>query len=52
MRAAVPPGQQALDEQSLQRLGELTRQLLAARSEARPEYERFLGISERAIPLP
>lgn len=52
MRAAVPPGQQALDEQSLQRLGELTRQLLAARSEARPEYERFLDISERAIPLP
>ena len=52
MRGAVPPGQQTLDEQSLQRLGELTQQLLAARSEAQQEYARFLGISERAIPLP
>jgi hypothetical protein len=52
MREAVPPGQQTLDEPSLQRLGELTQQLLAARSEAQQEYARFLGISERAIPLP
>ena len=52
MREAVPPGQQALDEQSLQRLGELTQQLMAARSEAQQEYARFLDISERAIPLP
>ena len=52
MREAVPPGQQALDEESLQRLGELTQQLMAARGEAQQEYARFLGISERAIPLP
>ena len=52
MRAAVPPGQQTLDEESLQRLGELTQQLMAARGEAQQEYARFLGISERAIPLP
>ncbi len=52
MRAAVPPGQETLDEQSLQRLGELTQELQAARGEARQEYARFLGISERAISLP
>lgn len=52
IRDAVPPGQQTLDEESLHRLRELTQQLLATRSEAQQEYARFLGISERAIPLP
>jgi hypothetical protein len=52
MRRVAPPGQQALDDATLERLRELTRSLIAAKTEAAQEHARFLAIGERGLCLP
>jgi FlaA1/EpsC-like NDP-sugar epimerase len=52
MRQVAPPGQQSLDEVTVRRLRELTQLLIAAKTEAVSEHERFLSIRERGLCLP
>lgn len=52
MRAAAPPGQEALDAATVRRLRDLTRALLAAKPGAGQEHARFLAIGQRALCLP
>jgi nucleoside-diphosphate-sugar epimerase len=52
MRAAVPAGQQRLDEAARQALGELTQGLIQAKENDFSEYDRFLGIAQRGLCLP
>jgi len=52
MRAAVPPGQAELDADSVRRLRDLTRTLVAAKAGAEEEHARFLAIGQRGLCLP
>jgi hypothetical protein len=52
MRAAAPPGQPALDEDSRQCLRTLTCALIEAKPDAVTEHERFLAIAARGLDLP
>lgn len=52
MRAAVPAGKETLNAAQTRRLRQLTRSLLAARSDAQREYGRFLAHSRRGLALP
>jgi uncharacterized protein YbjT (DUF2867 family) len=49
---AVPAHQPSLTSGEIDRLRELTRDLLRARPEATAEYARFLGIGQRGLCLP
>ena len=52
MRAVAPAGQRRLGGHVLAQLRELTRSLIAARTGAAEEHERFLAIAERGLCLP
>jgi nucleoside-diphosphate-sugar epimerase len=52
MKAAAPPGQRHLDEETLQQLRDLTQLLIAAKEGAAEEHARFLSIAERGLCLP
>jgi nucleoside-diphosphate-sugar epimerase len=52
MKAVAPPGQQCLDDRTLQQLRDLTELLIAAKEGAAEEHARFLSIAERGLCLP
>ena len=52
MRAAVPPGQEQLDDASVRQLRDLTRTLVAAKAGAEDEHARFVAIGHRGLCLP
>jgi nucleoside-diphosphate-sugar epimerase len=52
MREVAPPGQQVLDEATLELLRGLTKSLIAAKTGAAEEHARFLSIAERGLCLP
>ena len=52
MREVAPPGQQVLDEETLELLRGLTKSLIAAKTGAAEEHARFLSIAERGLCLP
>jgi len=52
MRAVAPPGRPHLDEATVRRLRQLTRELIAATPDAASEHERFLAIRDRGLTLP
>jgi FlaA1/EpsC-like NDP-sugar epimerase len=52
MCEAAPPGQQRLDHETVRRLRELTRSLMAAKKDAAAEHTRFLSISRRGLCVP
>lgn len=52
MRETAPAGQPRLDDAALQRLGELTRALIAAKTGAAAEHARFLALGRRELCLP
>jgi len=47
MREVAPPGQQVLDDETVDVLRDLTQSLIAARTSAAEEHARFLSIAER-----
>jgi nucleoside-diphosphate-sugar epimerase len=52
MREVAPPGQQVLDDETVDVLRDLTRSLIEARTSAAEEHARFLSIAERGLCLP
>jgi nucleoside-diphosphate-sugar epimerase len=52
MREVAPPGQQVLDDETVDVLRDLTQSLIAARTSAAEEHARFLSIAERGLCLP
>jgi FlaA1/EpsC-like NDP-sugar epimerase len=52
MRRAAAPGQRRLDATTVRRLRDLTSELTAAKPDAGPEHQRFLGIRGRRLRLP
>jgi NAD(P)-dependent dehydrogenase (short-subunit alcohol dehydrogenase family) len=52
MRSAVPPDRPHLDQDSRQRLRDLTRLLVRAKPGAVAEHDRFLSIAARGLELP
>src|ERR1700677_696475 len=52
MRSAVPPDRPHLDQDSRQRLRDLTRLLVRAKPGAMAEHDRFLSIAARGLELP
>jgi nucleoside-diphosphate-sugar epimerase len=52
MREVAPPGQQILDDETLELLRDLTRSLISAKEGASEEHARFLSIAKRELCLP
>jgi nucleoside-diphosphate-sugar epimerase len=52
MRDVAPPGQDSLDDTTMEQLRQLTQALIAAKAGAAEEHARFLAIRERGLCLP
>jgi nucleoside-diphosphate-sugar epimerase len=52
MRSVAPPRQASIDEPTRKRLTGLTAELLAARVDGAAEFQRYLSVSRRAVPIP
>jgi hypothetical protein len=52
MRSVAPPRQASIDEPTRKRLTELTTELLTARVDGAAEFQRYLSVGRRAVPIP